>query len=187
MGVLTGQTNGPQGSPGRTVGRSDASSSDAEVGRGSQHAAIVGPDFLFARLTGCCEVKGIAGSQEDVRWRGRHQRPGQTQQGLGDRHELPNTLVHVLQKHLCQPLAAGWRDQAFAEMAMEDALNLAEGPDGCQSGPSLTYKRSYLWRVRLIDIHLRDVRRIEIHRVSDLPRETSRYPTSPAACWPKIP
>ena len=125
---------------------------------------VVGPDFSRAKIRGCGEMHGVSRSQEEFGRRQPHPGCHTREHGLRNRCEVPDAGAHMLEECLRQTPALRRADFALSYVPMEDAMYFRHRPGRRLERVRLRYELPYRAGIMLVDVKLRDVRRVEIHR-----------------------
>ena len=158
----------------------DRPAAQSEMPRRTQKMPVVGPHFRQPRVSSGDKVDRIAGPQVDARRQIADCGLDVSQDGLGDRVEQPHAVLDVFHEGAAEfeSLAAG--EPFLADVTMKDARHLRQAQGRRLEIIISANERPYALGIRLVDIALRHVRRVEIQAQE---RSCSRKrPLSPCTC-----
>jgi hypothetical protein len=109
------------------------------------------------------QMHGVRSTDEEIPRSGKHQRTGSSQQSFGGGNEVPQSGLSMLGEMRGQVARVVARQCAFTRAAMQQGVELNQGPQRRMDDFRCSDKLANLRRVRLIEVELRNIRRVEIH------------------------
>ena len=100
----------------------------AEVRSGREHVAVVSPDIALAGLVCGHQMDRVGGPYEEVGRGGNDQGTGSPQQSFVNWNELPQAVLDVLVEARGKFVRVTRGYRAFAQTAMNYAVELSESP-----------------------------------------------------------
>lgn len=141
----------------------DGAALEAEPGGGLEHVAVAGPDFAFSDFVGGGEVNGVGGAYEEIGRSGDDQCACSPQQSFGDGNQVPETRFDVFGEAGGYVARVGGRQEAFAQAAVDYAVELRHRPEGRAEGAGFSNQFSNPRGFGFVEIELSDVGGVEIH------------------------